>query len=729
MLIKSGQLTLHLDEQTGCILQITLPGKTMTSAQSGLLPLFSMRLIDPQNQYRFLSATDATKICFRKSAEAPGSGFDISYQNFPEFDGLRIVAHILPKPERDTIEWRLSVQNNTDHRIEHVDYPQFSVKNDLGSGDYQSQIFVPFTEGCIVDDINRPRLKEHPLQYPSSGGEPIYPGAMTMQYMAYYDGVHGLYFAAHDTASMPKAIECFPVNDGIRLAIKSFVSILDHTSGQLKFPLVMRAYAGGWLEAAGLYREFVERDSFPLPKKTWEQTDRPKWQDDSPVVVIFPPRSIRGTGYMGPNEFFPYNQSLKYIDDLADMLGTNLLTLLTYWEGSAPWCPPFIWPPYGGEELFADYVSGMHDRGHYVGVYGSGLHWTDKSLLCPEFDKTQYRLDHDLTRSMCASLQGEYQSKIVQTIRSGYDMCPTCDDTINLAMDQMTQMVDADIDFIQYFDQNIGGRGYACYDPSHRHPAAYGQWSVDAMKSIYKKMHAMINEKGARTAIGCESSSADCFIEDLTFNDLRYNWVVATGKPVPAFSYIFHEYNINFMGNQCAFTKTVPAENNPDSYVFRLAYSLVAGDLLTITIKSGGEIHWEWGMSWLEPGPRQLPIIKAIKNYNAMRKGPGYPYLHQGRMVKPDDVQGGQPYHMIREDGTTLTFPGLLSSKWISPDGHEAQVIANYQEHMITAQINRRCDAVTGPHPDEPIVWTQSDAQTMIEIPPLSCVLAMTKPT
>jgi hypothetical protein len=84
---------------------------------------------------------------------------------------------------------------------------------------------------------------------------------------------------------------------------------------------------------------------------------------------------------------------------------------------------------------------------------------------------------------------------------------------------------------------------------------------------------------------------------------------------------------------------------------------------------------------------------------------------------------------MIREDGTTLTFPGLLSSKWISPDGHEAQVIANYQEHMITAQINRRCDAVTGPHPDEPIVWTQSDAQTMIEIPPLSCVLAMTKPT
>ena len=173
MLIKSGQLTLHLDEQTGCILQITLPGKTMTSAQSGLLPLFSMRLIDPQNQYRFLSATDATKICFRKSAEAPGSGFDISYQNFPEFDGLRIVAHILPKPERDTIEWRLSVQNNTDHRIEHVDYPQFSVKNDLGSGDYQSQIFVPFTEGCIVDDINRPRLKEHPLQYPSSGGEPI----------------------------------------------------------------------------------------------------------------------------------------------------------------------------------------------------------------------------------------------------------------------------------------------------------------------------------------------------------------------------------------------------------------------------------------------------------------------------------------------------------------------------------------------------------------------------
>ena len=93
-----------------------------------------------------------------------------------------------------------------------------------------------------------------------------------------------------------------------------------------------------------------------------ENSDMPSWIKESPLVVIYPPRSVRGTGYMGPNEYFPYVKGLKYLDDLEEDTDSKIMAFLPYWEGTAPWAPPFVWPPFGGEDMFLDFVEGLHQR-------------------------------------------------------------------------------------------------------------------------------------------------------------------------------------------------------------------------------------------------------------------------------------------------------------------------------------------------------------------------------
>jgi hypothetical protein len=713
-------MQLSLDEQTGSLAALHTKEKQLLCEQAGEAPLFDLRLIDQSGQFSNVSAHDARAVAVAQDTAAGPGTIIGTFADFADYPGLTVMTRLAIDADQDQLNWNLSLINDTDFIIEIIDYPRLVVPSDVGPGPTQAKIFWPFTEGCVVEDISLSRFRAHPLLYPSSGGDPVYPGAITMQFMAYYDSKGGIYFAAHDPEPVPKAIECFPDRGGIRLSFKAFCAVDRRSTYTMPYPMVMQAFHGDWLDAAEIYRCQVEQ-SYRLPAKTWQRTDLPTWQKASPIVVIYPPRSIRGTGYMGPNEFFPYENAIKYLDDLAEAIDAQLLTLLTYWEGSAPWAPPYIWPPYGGEASFLSYVRQMHERGHYIGVYGSGIGWTDESLLCPEYTMRAFREENHLTECVCTGPDGSMVSKLCVTIRNGLDLCPACETTRDIAVAEVAKVLGAGVDFIQFFDQNIGGRGYACYSDRHGHLPAYGAWSVQAMKEIYGRINTMIASGGYDSAIGCESSPADCFIADLTYNDLRYNWACNFGRPVPALSYVFHEYLINFMGNQCAFTKTFPIEKNPDSLLFRLAYSLIAGDQLTLVIKSGGEIHWEWGMSWLQPGPRQKNILTAVRNFNAMRKGRGLPFLNFGRMLKPNPISCANAYVLTRNDGSQLVFEGLPTSKWQAPDGSVAQFIANHYDEPMRVQVRCHCRAAFGPLEDLP--WQAIDEQTIeILVPALSCV-------
>ena len=81
----------------------------------------------------------------------------------------------------------------------------------------------------------------------------------------------------------------------------------------------------------------------------------------------------------------------------------RLIALLMHWEGTAPWAPPFVWPPYGGEEMFRGFADKLHQRGHMLGVYLSGIGWTQQSNVVPEYNKEAEFREKNLRDVMCLS--------------------------------------------------------------------------------------------------------------------------------------------------------------------------------------------------------------------------------------------------------------------------------------------------------------------------------------
>ena len=153
-----------------------------------------------------------------------------------------------------------------------------------------------------------------------------------------------------------------------------------------------------------------------------------------------------------------------------------------------------------------------------------------------------------------------------------------------MTYDQISQIAESGVDYLQYFDQNLGGAPDLCYSKEHGHPPVRGVWSTHAMQRIYRGIMEIMKEKNPNCLLGAESSPSDCFLDELKTNDQRYVWPmgllgftgISRGRAVPAFQFVFHEYSMNFMGNQCAIGNEFTGEDHPDFLNLRLAYSFTA---------------------------------------------------------------------------------------------------------------------------------------------------------
>lgn len=226
---------------------------------------------------------------------------------------------------------------------------------------------------------------------------------------------------------------------------------------------------------------------------------------------------------------------MPHVEKFEKAFGSKVMILLMHWEGTAPWAPPIVWPPYGGEEELKKLIDALHERGDIVGVYCSGLGWTINSNVA-EYNTEKLFNEQNLKDEMCLSPEQTLPfSKICTGQRSGYDLCPTREFTVNTIKDQVKKMVGAGIDYIQLMDQNHGGTSYFCYSKKHNHPYIPGKWQVDAVKNLLSQSE----ENTGKTLFGCESAAAQSYIPYLLFSDNRFVLTYSIGKPVPMYSYIY----------------------------------------------------------------------------------------------------------------------------------------------------------------------------------------------
>jgi hypothetical protein len=584
------------------------------------------------------------------------------------------------------------VENNTQYMLEWVHFPDLILVNDLVSNGGKARILWPLFEGELAYDDKPVDTKQNNLKrpgYPSAAWEGRYPGPCSMQFMAYCSNSGGLYLGAHDEECGIKTMNFYIDGPGVSLDYRIFTDGMKTGRYDMNFDMVLAPFSGEWYDAADIYRNWFEKSSIKKAPKLYNSTKIAPWFEKSPVVLIYPIRGEYDDGEMEPNEYYPYTNAIKHIDRLSEDFNSPVMALLMHWEGTAPWAPPYTWPPYGDREDFKEFVDKLHQKGNLAGVYCSGIAWTQESIIFPEYNRREQFEKENLKDVMCISPQGElpYSSICNGRIRWGYEMCPSQPFVKDVVLNEISNLVDAGLDYIQYFDQTIGGASCFCYSKNHGHPPAPGKWQNEAMLDIFKGIEKILEENNFNTLVGTEAAASEQYIPYLMFNDLRFGLGLGRGaEPVPVYSYVFHEYINNFMGNQCAIGKSVDNEKSPDNLLFRTAYSFAAGDMMSVVLKGNGEINWSWNTHWDVPSPDQQSIRQLICNLNGWRRGLAKPFLCFGRMIKPVKTEVDEVMKLHIRNGISLEFPVIISSMWQDKDGNRALIAVNYtrkQQNMI----------------------------------------------
>lgn len=682
MKIELGLTTLELCDLTGAILSFSRKEVPLIQNLKGKLPLIRLQFRDEKGDFFNVSSDHQS---FRGIEKVEGA-FVLSYDSLGQ-KNIKVQVRLVPDLKSESIHFFLKFEHQLDGYLEWAEFPGVLVADCLVGSGGDARLFWPSNEGILIEDSTlreRSGFKYRPANYPNHGWGGYYPGCAPMAFMSYDRQNQGLYFATHDPAFGTKEIEWEPTQEGIRMIIKIFPGALKKGAHQLDYPVIIGGFEGDWMKAASFYRDWIEASSPFLPPKIAKNPRIPAWIQDSPVVVTYP---VTGVGHhSGPtqaNEFYPYAAAMPVMNQIAGSTESPLLALLMHWEGTAPWSPPYSWPPMGGEALMKDFSRALHEKGHHLGLYCSGLAWTNRS----DTGSGQYRRQEELEkkgliRHMCGGPKGERESLICNGdgIRYGYDICAGTEFARSVMSEEAVKIANGEIDYIQLFDQNLGGASYQCYDEAHGHPSGPGPWQAEAMRKVLQSVRQELEKAGkGEVVLGCEAAAADAYVDHLPMNDLRFNMGFNYGRPVPAYSFVYHQYAINFMGNQVEAGVAIDFFKSPENLYLRMAHAFISGDLLTLVLGEGGKVHWSWCTKWSVPFPEQKPILEFTKQMNGWRRGAGNKFLVYGRMIEPVKVKSQEAYELHLNGRGTLRYESVLSTKWRSEEGEEAQFVVNYR--------------------------------------------------
>ncbi len=652
--------------------------------------LFQFRLRDFCGNPEMVSASDFHEICM--TDVEPGV-LRLTFSGCSKFAGLTACAEV--RLEEADSRWRIRLAGLPDgYETEYIAYPLLTLAAHFAGEGGDARFFWPGYEGCLIDNLAE--REQHgfgceAIEYPMTGVGGFYPGPCAMQFQAFYTPLAGLYFGCHDATHAPKGIYVRTVTE------KAIEPSFQHFTGgapEIAYDTVLAGFYGDWQDAALKYRDWMTRNDPTLPPPLAENRSNPAWLTDSPVVAIYP---VKGEGIdngsQEPNEYFPYPQALPFLDALRKTWDAPVMALLMHWEGTAPWAPPYIWPPFGGAGMLREFADALHERGCLLGVYASGIGWTQRSMIEIGYNcEAQFKEQH-LEHEICVGPRNERYSLVCNgrrgySQRIGYDLCPDREFTAETVCAELKQVISAGVDYLQYFDQNQGCAAPLCYSREHGHPYQPGAWHTDAMRTLLERSRDAVKHGERPVVLGCENAAAEPYINVLQLNDLRSHLAFFIGAlPVPAYAMLFHEYVNNFIGNGVGLAGMTDEGKSPEYLAYITAAGVSAGNLISVVLKDQGKIHYSWCRLWNEPEPDQPSLHSLIANLNRRRRTDAKPFLVYGEMRKAPECES-EPYTIhFRNGRSARRVPSVLVSRWRSGD-REAVVLINYRKTPMRAVLH-----------------------------------------
>ncbi len=687
-----NKATVTVDFEKAAITGICMDGQELIYGNNSF---FAVKLRDKNGNHKIIDGHEFSFCSVRG---------EVAHYSHPEAE-----VYITVKQQGSRLIWGIRAENKTDKLIEWAQLMSLGVQGKLRDEEGgKGEILFPWNEGCVVRNMEKRNTNPFPYiepEYPSLGKYAIFPNMISSQFLAYTSSGAGIYLGMHDKERTTKHIDFRTVGESICLQMRAFCDTGYGENYEMPFDSVLEIFSGDWHDGAEIYRNWFYENLPEGLQKIADCPDLPQWYGQSPLVVAYPVRGRFDTDKMDPNCYYPYENALPWLRELAQKTDSPVMPLLMHWEGSAPWAPPYVWPPYGGEEAFQSFLEKAHKENMYVGLYCSGMGWTQQSNLIASYNKEQEFAERNLASIMCADTDGSLKSEICRDQRIGYDMCPACEETRQILTDALAPVTASGIDYLQVLDQNHGGCSYFCYSDSHGHNPAPGKWQAEHTNRLLEG----IKKEGI--LIGCESAAAEPFLNNLKFSDNRYELTHYIGYSVPLYSYLYHEYVNNFMGNQICMFLTMEEFNYP----YRVAYSFIAGDMLTVVLGEDGGISYAWGNDCFKYHTDKEKACRILKNLNGWRQGAGKDYLHTGKMVKPISIHCGTNTFK-GEDGRPFAVDEVLTAAY-EFNGKKLQFAVNYNSKPVAVTV----DTPVRVYLDSKLEMGYDNVENFI-IPPLSAV-------
>ena len=666
MEIVSKDLKLRINADKGYISSLEVKGRERLVQAC---PLFTVRLLNKSGEVFYIHSTEAGK-CVCHENTLTYSGFDIAFSG--------ITVRITVKEAEGILWWADISSVPCEYAIEWIELPRICLPRLIDNDANGGKIVFPYDEGILLTDESL--LPRYEPEFPMSGAYFIFPNKVCSQFVSYLFEDCGLYIGAHDKKRGFKGVDFYPYGRGISLQMRPYSGVGFGEGYATDYPIVWRVCDSYWKAPCQIYREWFEEN---LPSNTTpikENKALPQWYENPPVIVTYPVRGIHDYDEMYPNALFPYTNALPLIKKINEKTGCSVMSLLMHWEGTAPWAPPYMWPPYGGVEEFNKFKDALHKDGNLLGVYCSGFGYTLQSKLVKEYNTSDTIKEKNHLKGVCQSPAGKPELGITCLYqRIGYDICPASDLGRQILEEGYAPIFESGADYAQILDQNHGGGQYMCYAREHNHPPVPGEWMTSNLQSIL----ADWNKKAPNMLFGCESAAAEPFIGNLLMSDNRYELNYPFGTPIPIYAYIYHEYVRNFMGNQCG----CPFEPKVDTLRYRLAYSFSIGDIMTLTVAPSGNLMSHWGTHDFKSCPDMEKTLAFIKNVTDFYRNGGKKYLYAGKMSPSTEIECEEIRIPLFRGREYATLPRLLSSTWQADNGNTAYIVVNPEDVSVKFKI------------------------------------------
>ena len=743
--LETSQDVLEFDQTSGRLVSFrsqSAPDQEFISSGDAD-PVCVLQYLDQERCYRRFTSNEAREVeVVRTISAGKEQLFEVHLR---KLGGLDVNATITVRASTRSrfSTWSIAIHNGADVLITDVQFPVIVVSYQLAGKPGSEALLWPLGAGILYQAPQPHYFKPdcpHTWQIcPENHDSLHYPGYTIAQFLAYYNDRAGILVSCQDSSGRVKLIQPVHHEPGLRLGMSHVGDWPRKGERKLEYEVAVGSFTGDWYAAAELYRSWGLRQSWaktPLHSRK----DIPQWLLDSPPHIILRMQGILDAGPTQPiAEFLPYAKCIPLLENLSQRIEAPLVPVIMSWERPGPWIYPDCFPPIGGSDSLREFSDLARKRGWHIGTFCNGTRWVTGHYWSG-YEGEEYLRERDGIKSICRTATGDlWKEDWDATWRPSYPCCLGVPRTRKIARDFVDTIIDLGLDWIQFFDQNVGCATFPCFAADHDHPPVPGRWMTEKMLLLLNLFHKRAEEEFERSGgerqivFSVEGPANEYVLPYLHLCDIR---VVPPGHRfgapgfgghfVPLFHFLYHEF-ILIQGG---------FGTGPEPYhlPIRNAYNAVIGEIPGAVMKGDGALLNKDTMNWAPWEPQvgsNEDAFEMLRTTTALRRGPAKDFLVYGRMCSPSSVAGievmrwhnGGKYHQI---------PAVFHAAWQAPDGRFGLVLANWTGKTQEVQVSEPRlggEAIqhTSSQQMESKSFVANEQRIKISLPRLSCALVASK--